>query len=151
MKVLIDADACPRAAKEILYKATDRLKLELILVANQHMRTPPLPHIRSIVVRDGYNEADDKLVDITEAGDLVITSDIPLADRVVKKEAFALSPRGELFDEANIGNRLAVRDLLDELRSCGMETGGPSAYSERDKREFANALDRFLSKHAPQR
>lgn len=146
MKVLIDADACPRAAKDILYKATKRLNLELILVANQHMRTPPMPHIKSIVVKDGYNEADDKLVDITEAGDLVITSDIPLADRVIKKEAYALSPRGELFDEANIGNRLAVRDLLDELRSCGMETGGPSAYSERDKREFANALDRFLSK-----
>lgn len=106
-----------------------------------------MPHIKSIVVKDGYNEADDKLVDITDAGDLVITSDIPLADRVVKKEAYALSPRGELFDEANIGNRLAVRDLLDELRSCGMETGGPSAYSERDKREFANALDRFLSRH----
>lgn len=151
MKVLIDADACPRAAKEVLYKATERLKMELILVANQHMRTPPMPHIRSIVVKDGYNEADDKLVDITEAGDLVITSDIPLADRVVKKDAFALSPRGELFDEDNIGNRLAVRDLLDELRSCGMETGGPSAYSERDKREFANALDRFLAKHAPKR
>lgn len=146
MKVLIDADACPRAAKEVLYKATERLKLELILVANQHMRTPPMPHIRSIVVKDGYNEADDKLVEITEAGDLVITSDIPLADRVIKKEAFALSPRGELFDKDNIGNRLAVRDLLDELRSCGMETGGPSAYSERDKREFANALDRFLAK-----
>ncbi len=145
MKVLIDADACPRGAKEILYKATARLHLELILVANQHMRTPPLPHIRSLVVKDGYNEADDKLVEITEEGDLVITSDIPLADRVVKKGAFALSPRGELFDEANIGNRLAVRDLLDELRSCGMETGGPSAYSERDKLEFANALDRFLT------
>lgn len=146
MKILIDADACPKAVKEILYKATDRLKMELILVANQHMRTPPLPHIRNIVVKDGYNEADDKLVEITDKGDLIITSDIPLADRVIKKGAFALSPRGELFDESNIGNRLAVRDLLDELRSCGMETGGPSAFSERDKREFANALDKFLAK-----
>lgn len=147
MKILIDADACPKAAKEILYKTTDRLKIDLLVVANQYIRTPPMPHIRNVVVGEGYNVADDKIEELTEAKDLVITSDIPLADRVIKKQAFALSPRGELFDEDNIGGRLATRDLLDEMRSMGMQTGGPSAYSNRDKSEFANTLNRFLDKH----
>ena len=146
MKIIIDADACPRPAKDILYKATDRVKIDLLLVANQYIRTPPMHHIKNIVVGEGYNVADDKIVDIVETGDLVITSDIPLADRVIKKGAFALSPRGELFDAENIGARLATRDLLEELRNCGMESGGPSSYSLRDKGEFANALNRFLNK-----
>ena len=148
MKILIDADACPRAAKNILYKATDRLKIDLLVVANQYIRTPPMPHIKNVVVGEGYNMADDKVVELVEDGDLVITSDIPLADRVIKKSGYALSPRGELFDEENIGGRLATRDLLEELRGCGMETGGPSAYSQRDKNEFANTLNRFLTKYS---
>lgn len=146
MKILIDADACPKAAKEILYKTTERLKLDLLVVANQYIRTPPMPHIRNVVVGEGYNVADDKIEELTEENDLIITSDIPLADRVIKKRAYALSPRGELFDEDNIGGRLATRDLLDEMRSMGMQTGGPSAYSQRDKNEFANALNKFLNK-----
>ncbi len=146
MRILIDADACPRAAKDILYKTTQRLKIDLYLVANQYMRTPPMPHIKNVVVEDGYNVADDKIVDMTEEGDLIITADIPLADRVIKKGGFALNPRGELYDEDNIGHKLGVRDLMDELRSFGMETGGPSTYSQRDKNEFANALNRFLTK-----
>lgn len=144
MKILIDADACPRAAKEVLYKTTQRLKIDLFLVANQFIRTPPMPHIRNVVVDDGYNVADDKIVDMVDGGDLVITSDIPLADRVIKKHAHALNPRGELYTEDNITNILGMRDLLDELRSCGMQTGGPSAYSQRDRNEFVNTLERFL-------
>lgn len=146
MKVLIDADACPRAAKDVLYKTTERLNIELLLVANQYIRTPPMPHIRNVVVGEGYNVADDKIVELTEENDLVITSDIPLADRVIKKNGYALSPRGELFDEDNISHRLAMRDLMDELRSCGMETAGPSSYSKQDRQEFVNTLDRFLTK-----
>lgn len=145
MKILIDADACPKAAKEILYKTTQRLKIDLLLVANQYIRTPPMPHIRNVVVGEGYNIADDKIVDLVEEGDLVITSDIPLIDRIIKKGGHALGPRGEIFDEDNISQKLGVRDLLDELRSCGMETKGPSAYSQRDRNKFVNALDRFLT------
>lgn len=147
MKILIDADACPKASKDILYKATNRLNIDLFLVANQYIRTPPMPQIRNVVVGEGYNLADDKIVELVEENDLVITSDIPLADRVIKKGGFVLDPRGEIFDEINISNKLATRDLLDELRSCGMVTGGPSVYNQRDKNRFANALDRFLVKH----
>ncbi len=114
-------------------------------MANQYIRTPPLPHIRNIVVGEGYNIADDKIVDLVDERDLVITSDIPLSDRIIKKGGYALSPRGEMLDKNNISHRLAVRDLLDELRSCGMETGGPSEYSKRDRNKFVNALDRFLT------
>ncbi len=147
MKILIDADACPRLAKDVLYKTTERRNLELLVVANQFIRTPPLAQIKNVGVGEGADVADDKIVELVEPGDLVITSDIPLADRVVKKEAFALSPRGELFDEDNISHRLAMRDLMDDLRSCGMETGGPSSYSQQDRQEFNNVLDRFLTKH----
>lgn len=146
MKILIDADACPKAAKEILYKATDRLKIDLLIVANQYIRTPPMPHIKNVVVGEGYNVADDKIVELTNEGDIIITSDIPLADRIIKKGALAISPRGELFDEDNIGGRLATRDLLDEMRSMGMQTGGPSSYSQKDKNEFANTLNKILVK-----
>lgn len=147
MKILVDADACPRKAKEVLYKTTERRSIELFIVANQFIRTPPNPNIKNVVVGEGFNVADDKIVELTEPGDLVITSDIPLADRVIKKEGFALSPRGELFDEDTISHRLAMRDLMEELRSCGMDTGGPSAYSNSDRQEFNNTLDRFLTKH----
>lgn len=117
----------------------------MLLVANQHIQTPPMPHIKSIVVGEGYNIADDKIEELVDKMDLVITSDIPLADRIIKKGAYALSPRGEMFDEENIGQKLSVRDLFEELRSCGMETGGSSAYGQRDRNEFVNALDRFLT------
>jgi len=146
MKILVDADACPKDAKEILYSATERLSIELLIVANQFIRTPPKPNIRNVVVGQGFNVADDKIEELTEPGDIVITSDIPLADRVVKKGGWALSPRGEIFDEENISGRLAVRDLMEDLRNNGMITGGPSAYSPRDKSSFANALNRLVDK-----
>ena len=148
MKILIDADACPKAAKEVLFKTTERMKISLLIVANQYIRTPPMAHIKNVVVGEGYNVADDKIVDLADAGDLVITSDIPLADRVVKKGAIALSPRGEIFDEDNISTRLAVRDLLEDMRNNGLQTGGPAQYTPKDKGEFANALNRLLTKMA---
>lgn len=147
MKVYVDADACPKSAKEMLYKETKRQGVDLILVANQYLRIPTMQHVDIIVVGAGADIADDKIVELVVDGDLVITSDIPLADRVVKKNAYALSPRGELFDASTIGNRLAIRDILDELRSTGVKTGGPLAYSQKDKNNFANALNRFLTKH----
>ena len=145
MKILVDADACPVAVKEILYKTAKRLNLEVILVANQVLRTPKSDRIHSIIVPAGPDEADDHIVELTESGDLIISADIPLADRVIKKGGIVLDSRGILMTENNIGERLATRNLLDELRTSGMETGGPAAYSKKDKQNFANQLDRFLT------
>lgn len=146
MKILVDADACPRPVKEILYRAVERKGIEMLLVANQFMRAPDSPLIRSIVVSQGADEADDHIVEVAEKGDLVITADIPLADRVIKKDAIVLDPRGEMLTDDNIGQRLAMRNLMDELRTEGMETGGPKSYGPKDKQQFANALDRLLAK-----
>ena len=117
------------------------------MVANQHIRPVNSPYISSIQVAAGDDVADMKIVELAEPGDLVITADIPLADHIVKKDAFALNPRGELYTETNIRERLSVRDFMAELRTTGVETGGPPPFSERDKQNFANALDRFLTKH----
>jgi uncharacterized protein len=146
MRILIDADACPKGAREVLFKISQRLQIELVLIANIFIKGPISPLIKNIVVGEGFNVADDKLVEICEEGDLVITADIPLADRVVKKKAIAFSPRGEIFDENTIGSRLAVRDFMEELRETGVQTGGPSSYGVKEKGEFANSLDRFLTK-----
>lgn len=147
MKVIVDADACPRVVKELLYRATDRLHVPLLLVSNQYMRTAPLPHIRNIVVPEGADEADDAIVRIVESGDLVITADIPLADRVVKKNGFAMNPRGDLYTAETIGQRLAVRNLMDGLRSCDVPTGGPPPFNSADKQRFANQFDRFMTQN----
>ncbi|MDA0335300.1 MAG: YaiI/YqxD family protein [bacterium] len=144
MKILVDADACPRAVKEILFRAVQRLKIPTTLIANQYMRVPLADHIDSIAVAAGPDEADDRIVELAEAGDLVITADIPLADRVVAKGATALDPRGTLLTAANIKERLATRDLLDELRSAALVEGGPSSYGARDSQAFANQLNQFL-------
>ncbi len=146
MKILVDADACPAVVKEILYKTSRRLKLEIILVANQFMRTPSTEQIKSIIVAEGPDEADDRIVDLMQPGDLIITADIPLADRVIKKGGVVLDPRGDLLSEENIGERLAMRNLLDELRTTGLQTGGPGSYGAREKQAFANQLDRFLTR-----
>ena len=144
MKILVDADACPRAVKEILFRAVQRLKIPTTLIANQYMRVPLADHIDSIAVAAGPDEADDRIVELAEADDLVITADIPLADRVVAKGATALDPRGTLLTAANIKERLATRDLLDELRSAALVEGGPSSYGTRDSQAFANQLNQFL-------
>ncbi len=149
MKIWVDADACPVVVKEILFRAADRTGVQLTLVANQAMNTPPSPNIRSVQVQQGFDVADDEIVKRVEAGDLVITSDIPLAAEVIAKDGHALSPRGEMHTKDNIGARLNMRDFLDTMRSSGVEMGGgPAAFSQRDKQDFANSLDRFLSKYA---
>jgi uncharacterized protein YaiI (UPF0178 family) len=149
LKVWVDADACPVVVKEILYRAADRTGVELTLVANQALNTPSSPNINSLQVPQGFDVADDEIVKRCESGDLVITSDIPLAAEVIEKGAHALSPRGELHTKENIGARLNMRDFLDTMRSSGVEmSGGPAAFSQRDKQDFANKLDQFLTKYA---
>ena len=149
MKIWVDADACPVAVKEILFRAADRTGVELTLVANQPLSTPSSANINTVQVPRGFDVADDEIVKRLEVGDLVITSDIPLAAEVIEKGGHALSPRGELHTTENIGARLNMRDFLDTMRSSGVEmSGGPAAFSQRDKQEFANNLDRFLTKHS---
>ncbi|MCD6525931.1 MAG: YaiI/YqxD family protein [Desulfuromonas sp.] len=145
MHIWVDADACPRVIKEILFRAAERKKVNLTLVANQPLRTPPSIYISSMVVGAGFDVADDKIVELLSGGDLVITADIPLAAAAIKKQGHALNPRGEFYTPENIQERLAVRNMLDELRGCGVETGGPAAFSASDKQAFANQLDRFLT------
>ncbi len=148
MKIWVDADACPVVAKEILFRAAERTGVQLTLVANQALNTPSSPNIKALQVMRGFDVADDEIVKRLEAGDLVITSDIPLAAEVIEKGGHALSPRGEMHTTENIGARLNMRDFLDTMRSSGVDTGGgPAAFSQRDKQEFANSLDRFLTKH----
>lgn len=149
MKIWVDADACPVVVKEILYRAADRTDVELILVANQALSTPSSTNIKTVQVPRGFDVADDEIVKRCDPGDLVITSDIPLAAEVIDKGAHALSPRGELHTKENIGARLNMRDFLDTMRSSGVEmSGGPAAFSQRDKQDFANKLDQFLTKNA---
>lgn len=149
MKIWVDADACPVVIKEILFRAADRTGVQLTLVANQALSTPSSANIKTIQVAHGFDVADDEIVRRVEAGDLVITSDIPLAAEVMEKGGHALSPRGEMHTTENIGARLNMRDFLDTMRSSGVEmSGGPAAFSQRDKQDFANNLDRFLTKHA---
>jgi uncharacterized protein YaiI (UPF0178 family) len=147
MKIWVDADACPGVVKEILFRAADRTGVQLTLVANQALSTPSSPNINSVQVPRGFDVADDEIVKRLETGDLVITSDIPLAAEVIEKGGHALSPRGELHTTENIRARLNMRDFLDTMRSSGVEMGGgPAAFSQRDKQTFANELDRFLTK-----
>ncbi len=148
MRIWVDADACPVPIKDILFKAAARTKVPLILVANQALHTPNSPFISSVQVPKGFDVADDEIVNRVSAGDLVITSDIPLAAEVIEKGGHALSPRGELHTTENIRARLNMRDFLDTMRASGVETGGPAAFSQRDRMQFANNLDRFLTKYS---
>ena len=149
MKIWVDADACPVVAREILFRAADRTGVQLTLVANQPLSTPASKNINSVQVPRGFDVADDEIVKRVTAGDLVITSDIPLAAEVIEKGGHALSPRGELHTKENIGAKLNMRDFMDTMRSSGVEMGGgPGAYGPRDKQEFANKLDRFLTRYA---
>ena len=146
MQVWVDADACPSAIKELLFRAAMRTKTKVTLVANQQLRTPKSEYIDSIAVQTGMDVADRRIVELTEPGDLVVTADIPLAADVVAKGGQALNPRGELYNEANVSERLAVRNMLDDLRAGGQVTGGPSNFNSKDKQAFANQLDRWLTK-----
>jgi uncharacterized protein YaiI (UPF0178 family) len=146
MKIWIDADACPRPVKEIVFRAAERRGIETILVANQFLRVPPSRHIRAIQVSGGFDVADDHIAQHADTGDLVITADIPLAAALVEKRVRVLSPRGQAFTDANVRQQLAMRDFMDTMRGSGVQVqGGPPAYGDRDKQAFANALDRLLS------
>lgn len=144
MNIWVDADACPGVIKEILFRAAEREKVAVILVANQCIKTPPSKYISSIQVKQGFDVADSEIVLRMNSGDLVITSDIPLADEVITKKGRALSPRGELFSPENIKQKLNMRDFMDTLRGSGIQTGGPPPLGASDRQKFANHLDRLL-------
>ena len=142
----VDADACPRVIKEILYRAADRAQVQLTLVANQPLTVPGSRYIRSVQVAGGFDVADSYIVRHAGEGDLVVTADIPLAAEVIEKGCLALNPRGELYTSENIRQRLNMRDFMDTMRSSGLDTGGPPPLSQGDRKAFANALDRHLAR-----
>jgi uncharacterized protein YaiI (UPF0178 family) len=147
VKIWIDADACPKPIKELLYRAAERKKIMLTLVANRSLGYPASLWIRSIQVSAGADVADQEIVRLLEPGDLVVTADIPLAAETISQGGHALDPRGDFFSEENIRERLSVRNFMDDLRNSGIETGGPAAYGAKDKQKFANELDRFLARN----
>lgn len=144
MAIWVDADACPNVIKQILFRAAERTQTSLTLVANQPLRVPPSPYIRSLRVAAGFDVADNEIVRLCEAGDLVITADIPLAAEVLAKGAVALNPRGERYTDATIRERLTMRDFMETLRASGIQTGGPDSLSQRDRQQFAAELDKWL-------
>ncbi len=145
LHIWVDADACPKAVKEILYRASRRLDVQLSLVANTPLRVPSSPYIQNIVVQSGADVADQEIVSRLSWGDLVITADIPLAAAVLARGGHALNPRGTLYTKENMQESLAMRNFLDELRGSRIFTGGPPAFGQNDRMAFANALDRFLT------
>ena len=146
MQIWVDADACPAVIKDILFRAADRVKIATILVANQGLTVPRSPNIRTIRVQSGFDEADKYIAEHVGAGDLVITADIPLAALVVEQGALAINPRGDLYTENNIRQRLSMRDFMEELRGTGVQTGGPAPINQTDRKRFANELDRILTR-----
>jgi uncharacterized protein len=146
MKIWIDADACPRVIKEILFRASERLQVPVRLVANKRLSRHETGLVQSIVVEEGLDVADDYIAEHVSPDDLVITADIPLASRIVAGGGIALDPRGDLYTEENVGERLSMRDLMMELRSGGMVLGGPAQFSLTDRQRFASSLDRLLTR-----
>jgi uncharacterized protein YaiI (UPF0178 family) len=151
MKIWVDADACPVVIKEILFRAAERSGLELTLIANHALKVPPAANIRAIQVSGGFDVADKEIVRRCEAGDLVITSDIPLAAEVLEKGGLALTSRGERFTAENIRARLNIRDFMETLRASGVQSGGPAALNQADRQQFANQLDRLITRALKQR
>lgn len=147
MHIWVDADACPKVIKEILYRVAEKRKISVTFVANKPLWTPVSPYIETVLVGSGADVADQEIVKRMQPGELAITADIPLAADVIAKGGHALNPRGELYTEDNIRERLAVRNFMDDLRSNGVETGGPPALSQKDRQAFANRLDQFLARH----
>lgn len=150
MAIWVDADACPNVVKEILFRAAQRTKIMLTLVANQPISTPPSPYIKSIQVASGFDVADNYIAQEVAVGDLVITADIPLAAEVVEKDAIALNPRGEKYTKENIKQRLTMRNFMEEMRGAGQATGGPPPLNQQDRQAFANALDRYIVQYTHQ-
>ena len=144
-QVWVDADACPGVVKEILFRAADRARVVVTLVANQWLRTPPSPWIRSVQVPGGFDVADTAIVERVQRGDLVVTQDIPLAARVLERGAVAVNPRGDRYTPDNMAERLSMRNFMEDLRGAGVQTGGPPAFHARDRQAFANQLDRWLA------
>lgn len=149
MKIWVDADACPKVIKEILFRAAQRRQIDLLLVANAPLAVPRSSRIRSVVVSQGIDVADKAITDWAERGDLVITADIPLAAAVVEKGVQALNPRGELYTADNVRQHLSMRNFMADLRGAGVETSGPAAFHQRDRQAFANQLDRLLARIPP--
>lgn len=145
MKIWIDADACPAVIKEILFRAAERTKRHLMLIANHPVYIPPSPFIRMYQVESGFDVTDNEIIKRLDKGDLVITSDIPLAAEVIKKEGVVLSPRGELYTKENIDSRLSMRNFMENLRASGVDTGGLSALNQNDRKSFADQLDKLLA------
>jgi uncharacterized protein YaiI (UPF0178 family) len=148
MKIWVDADACPVVIKDILFRAAERTGVQLTLVANQPVQIPQSRYIKFIQVSQGFDVADNEIVNRLDAGDLVITGDIPLAAEVIEKGGYALNPRGELYSANSIKAQLTMRDFMDTLRASGINTGGPPAFSQSDRKSFADHLDQLLTKHA---
>lgn len=146
MHIWVDADACPGVIKDILFRAAERAQISMTLVANQLLRTPPSPYIRALQVPRGFDVADNEIVQRLQAGDLVITADIPLAADVIEKNGHALNPRGEFYSKETIRALLTMRNFMDELRGSGVQTGGPAVFSNSDRQAFANQLDKFLAR-----
>lgn len=147
MKIWVDADACPVIIKDILFRAAERTGFELTLVANQHIRIPRSRVVKFLLVKSGFDAADDEIVKRLSTGDLVVTADIPLAAQAVEKGAYALNPRGEFYTADNIRSRLNVRDFMAVLRETGIDTGGPPTLRPSDRKTFADNLDKFLNRH----
>ena len=145
-RIWVDADACPRPIKEILFRAAERTGVSLTLVANHAMAVPRRPNVQLLQVRGGFDVADQEIMDRVAPGDLVVTADIPLAARVIERGGHALDPRGELYSPETIRERLTMRDFMDELRSSGVQTGGPPPLAQADRQRFANQLDRLLAR-----
>ena len=148
MRVWVDADACPGSVKEVLFRAAERVGVETVLVANHFVNIPRSRYIRVVHVSAGFDIADDRIAGSVDSGDLVVTGDIPLAAKVIERGAVALNPRGTLYTKDNVKDHLARRDLMDELRSTGMITGGPSSLSKTHIQAFANQLDKYLAQNA---
>lgn len=147
MAIWVDADACPTPVKEILCRAANRWQISVTFVANQRINVPPSPYIKTRQVPQGFDVADNEIVELLSENDLVVTQDIPLAAEAIERGARALNPRGQVYTSDNIRQRLAMRNFMEELRNAGQMTGGPSGYSQTDRKAFADQLDRWLQKH----
>jgi uncharacterized protein YaiI (UPF0178 family) len=144
--IWVDADACPIAIKEMLIRSAKRTGIQITFVANQSITLPALKNLKSVQVSSGFDVADNWIVQHTQSGDLVITQDIPLADEVITKGAIAIGPRGHKYTKENIKSRLNMRDFMETMRSSGIHSGGPAPLNQQDKQNFANQLDRWLTK-----
>jgi uncharacterized protein len=149
MQIWVDADACPAVIRDILFRAADRARMRITLVANQPVKRAVSPYIHFVQVPAGFNVADARIVEMMEPRDLVITADVPLAAAVIEKGGVALDPRGTLYTSENVRERLSLRNFMDELRGSGVNTGGPASLGKRERQLFANQLDRWLAKATP--